>query len=54
MCSSDLFGKLTGARAMELMRRYLDDFIDFTLNGKDEGVLKGPTDPEYPDMVFIR
>jgi dienelactone hydrolase len=49
-----VFGKLKGARAMKLMKRYLGDFIDFTLNGRDEGVLKGPTDPEYPDMVFIR
>lgn len=48
------FGKLKGARAMELMKRYLGAFIEFTLHGRDEGVLKGPTDPKYPDMIFVQ
>lgn len=47
------FGKATGKRAMEIMRGYLGDFIEFTLRGKGEGLLKGPS-KKFPDVTFIR
>lgn len=47
------FGKMTGKRAMEVLRAYMGDFIGFTLRGKGEGLLKGPSD-KFPDVTFIK
>lgn len=47
------FGKATGKRVMEILKAYLGDFIEFTLRGKGEGLLKGPSD-KFPDVTFIR
>jgi hypothetical protein len=47
------FGNMTGQRAMQVMRRYLGDFVAFTLCGKGEGLLKGPSH-EFPEVTFVR
>lgn len=47
------FGKATGEHVMELFREYLSDFIEFTLHGKDQGLLAGPSE-RYPDVMFLR
>lgn len=48
-----LFGKVTGARVMEVLQAYLDDFIKFTVLGEDEGLLAEES-PEFPDVHFLR
>ncbi|KAJ6441105.1 alpha/beta-Hydrolase [Purpureocillium lavendulum] len=47
------FGKATGTRVMDVLKGYLLDFVKFTLLGKDEGLLKGPS-PRFPDVTFER
>ncbi|KAJ4294905.1 hypothetical protein N0V88_005144 [Collariella sp. IMI 366227] len=44
-----MFGKITGARTMEILRAYFSDFFDFALNGKGQGLLaeKGETMTDY-------
>lgn len=45
-------GKATGDRAMEIMKHYLKQFIEFTLHHAPEGDLSHPN-PKYPDMTII-
>jgi hypothetical protein len=48
----NLFGEITGARTMEIIREYLSDFFDFALEGKGQGLLAGPS-PKYPEVIFL-
>ena len=37
---------------MEVFRAYMDDFLQFTMGGRDEGLLKGPSEL-FPEVVFV-
>lgn len=50
---NQFFGKVTGARVMEVMKAYLGDFVKFALEGKGKGLLAGPS-PKYRDVSFLR
>ncbi|KAI1114918.1 hypothetical protein F5Y14DRAFT_440881 [Nemania sp. NC0429] len=47
-----VLGELSGKRAVEVLRAYLDDFIKFALLGGKEGLLAGES-TAYPDVTFI-
>jgi len=49
----DLFGEILGARIMEILREYLDDFFQMTLGDAGQGLLEGPN-REYPEVEFLR
>ncbi|KAK3297152.1 uncharacterized protein B0H64DRAFT_423433 [Chaetomium fimeti] len=48
----NLIGTITGARTMEILRAYLSDFFEFTLDGKGKGLLAGPS-KKYPEVLFL-
>lgn len=48
-----LYGEVTGARVMEILRAYLRDYFGMALTGKGEGLLAGP-DSKYSEVVFVR
>lgn len=48
----DLLNKLNGKRVYEVIVAYLDDFFQFALNGKREGLLKKPS-KKYPEIEFL-
>ncbi|KAL2135713.1 hypothetical protein VTI74DRAFT_7230 [Chaetomium olivicolor] len=48
----NLFGKITGARTMKILREYFSDFFGFALEGKDQGLLAGPS-KKYPEVSFV-
>lgn len=48
----DLLSKLLGKRVYEIVTAYLDDFFQFALGRKDEGLLNGPT-AQYPEVEFL-
>jgi pimeloyl-ACP methyl ester carboxylesterase len=45
------FAAMTGSRAMEILREYLSDFIEFALGRRGEGVLEGPN-KQFPEVTF--
>jgi hypothetical protein len=47
------FGRVTGEHVREFYEAYLGDFIDFTLLGGEEGLLKEES-PDWPDVHFLR
>ncbi|KAK4120288.1 hypothetical protein N657DRAFT_649356 [Parathielavia appendiculata] len=47
-----LFGKITGARTIEILKEYLSDFFEFALKGKGQGLLAGPSQ-KYPELIFV-
>jgi pimeloyl-ACP methyl ester carboxylesterase len=48
----NVFGEITGARTMEILREYLSDFSEFALEGKGQGLLAGPS-WKYPEVIFV-
>ncbi|GAP88197.1 putative PAF acetylhydrolase family protein [Rosellinia necatrix] len=48
-----VLGELTGKRAVEVLRPYLDDYFKFALLDGPEGLLAGESE-EFPDVKFIR
>jgi len=48
----DLLSKIPGKRVYEIVVAYLDDFFQFALAGKKEGLLKGPS-KKYPEVEFL-
>ena len=49
----NLLGDVTGARIMEILRDYLDDYFKMTLRGASQGLLGGPS-RDYPEVEFLR
>lgn len=47
-----LFGEIAGARAMEIQVAYLDSFLQMTLQGRDPGLLVGPSSL-FPEVQFL-
>ncbi|KAK1764917.1 hypothetical protein QBC33DRAFT_593649 [Phialemonium atrogriseum] len=47
-----LIGDITGARTMEILAAYLDDFLQMALRGEDQGLLNGPSS-EFPEVQFL-
>ncbi|KAF3490769.1 PAF acetylhydrolase family protein [Arthroderma uncinatum] len=48
----ELIGDIPGVRGMEFIKAYVNDFFQFSLFGKDEGLIKGPS-PKYPEITFL-
>ncbi|EAQ86150.1 hypothetical protein CHGG_07403 [Chaetomium globosum CBS 148.51] len=48
----NLVGVMTGARTIEILRAYLSDFFEFTLGGKGQGLLAGPS-KKYSEVLFL-
>ncbi|KAI0437001.1 hypothetical protein F4803DRAFT_566404 [Xylaria telfairii] len=48
-----VLGELTGKRAVEVVRAYLDDYIKYSLLGGPEGLLAGESEA-FPDVRFVR
>ncbi|KAI0474835.1 hypothetical protein F4859DRAFT_482056 [Xylaria cf. heliscus] len=49
----NVLGVVTGKRAVEVVRAYLDDYVKFTLLGGPEGLLAGESEA-FPDVIFVR
>ncbi|KAI1931440.1 hypothetical protein LOZ65_001248 [Ophidiomyces ophidiicola] len=48
----DVFGAIEGERNAQILGAYISGFFDFSLLGKPEGLLKGPSDI-YPEVLFL-
>ncbi|KAI1170918.1 hypothetical protein F4777DRAFT_567467 [Nemania sp. FL0916] len=49
----NVLGELSGERAVEVVRAYLNDYFKFALLGAGEGLLAGPSDA-FPDVEFVK
>ncbi|KAI0976952.1 hypothetical protein F4678DRAFT_469027 [Xylaria arbuscula] len=49
----NVLGVLTGKRAVEVLRAYLNDYVRFTLLGGEEGLLVGES-TRFPDVKFVK
>ncbi|EGD85101.1 hypothetical protein H112_08827 [Trichophyton rubrum D6] len=47
-----LVGDIPAVRSLEFIKAYVHDFFRFSLFGKDEGLLRGPSQ-KYPEVVFL-
>lgn len=47
-----LFGKISGARVMQVVATYVDAFMNKTLRGGPDGLLSGPSEV-YPEVEFL-